>query len=28
MLQLWGGTTSCAMDELMWTSPPILNVDN
>jgi hypothetical protein len=26
-LQLWGGSTSCAMDALLWTSPEITDTD-
>jgi hypothetical protein len=26
-LQLWGGSTSCGRDELLWTSPPIVEFD-
>jgi hypothetical protein len=27
-LQLWGGIDSCSLDELLWTSPVIDNVDS
>jgi hypothetical protein len=27
VLELWGGTSSCAMDELLWTSPQITEPD-
>jgi hypothetical protein len=26
-LEIWGGMTSCSKDELLWTSPPITQVD-
>jgi hypothetical protein len=28
VLQIWGGSSPCSQDELLWTSPPITNMDS
>jgi hypothetical protein len=28
VLEIWGGTSSCGQDALLWTSPPIANIDS
>jgi hypothetical protein len=28
VLQIWGGSSPCSLDELLWTSPPITNADS